>query len=60
MIAAGRALGRLARQELITADELRSTVAGLADTDGPSTGEISILDWIAERGPEIGRTTGAG
>lgn len=50
VIAAGRALGKLAREELITADELRSTIEGLADTDGPATGEVGILAWLAEHG----------
>lgn len=54
VIGAGRALGALARQELITAGELRSTMAGLADTDGPSTGTVSVLDWIADRGTALG------
>ncbi|HWL43619.1 MAG TPA: NAD(P)H-binding protein [Ilumatobacter sp.] len=47
VVAAGRALGKLVRQELITGDELRSTMDGLADTDGPATGTVGVLDWIA-------------
>lgn len=47
VIAAGRGLGTLAREDLLTADELRSTMDGLADTDGPATGSISVLEWIA-------------
>lgn len=55
VIAAGRVLGKFARQELLTAGELRSTMDGLADTDGPATGAISVLEWIAARGTELGR-----
>ncbi len=55
VVAAGRVLGKLARQELVTADELRSTVAGLADTDGPPTGTRSVLAWVAEQGRALGR-----
>lgn len=51
VVAAGRALGRLAGEELITADELRSTMAGLADTDGPATGSRSVLAWIRDELP---------
>lgn len=51
VVAAGRALGRLVGEELITADELRSTMDGLADTEGPATGERSVLAWIREELP---------
>lgn len=54
VIGAGRVLGKLARQELLTGDELRSTIAGLADTDGPATGTTGVLDWIASRGRQLG------
>lgn len=47
VIAAGQALGKLAGEELLTAGELRSTMEGLADTDGPATGSISVMEWIA-------------
>lgn len=49
VIGAGRALGVVLRQELLTADELKSTIEGLADTDGPATGEISLMDWLRNR-----------
>lgn len=49
VVAAGRTLGTITRQELLTADELRSTMDGLADTAGPATGARSVLDWIAAR-----------
>jgi NADH dehydrogenase len=55
VLTAGRLLGRLQGQELLTADELRSTIEGLADTDGPATGTRSLSAWIREHGPEIGR-----
>src|SRR5690606_22667338 len=46
VVAAGRALGVVFRQELITADELKSTIDGLADTDGPATGHVGLMDWL--------------
>ena len=46
VVGAGRALGTIVRQELITDGELRSTMEGLADTDGPATGDVSVLDWL--------------
>jgi NADH dehydrogenase len=55
VLTAGRLLGRLQGQELLTADELRSTIEGLADTDGPATGTRSLSAWIREHGPELGR-----
>lgn len=47
VIAAGRTLGTIAREDLLTADELRSTMDGLADTDGPATGTVSLRAWLA-------------
>lgn len=53
VIAAGRALGAVLREDLLTADELRSTMDGLADTDGPATGAVSLRDWLAEPGATL-------
>ncbi|HRE02675.1 MAG TPA: hypothetical protein PLV68_15340, partial [Ilumatobacteraceae bacterium] len=55
VIAAGRALGRVAGQELLTGDELRSTIDGLADVDGPATGQVSLTDWLTAHGQHLGR-----
>lgn len=55
VLAAGRLLGRLQGRELLTAEELRSTIDGLADADGPATGSRSLSAWLAEHGAELGR-----
>lgn len=49
------ALGVLLRDTLLTRDEYRAMANGLADSDGPATGEVVLTDWIAEHGPELGR-----
>jgi|KBSSwiStaDraftv2_1062776.scaffolds.fasta_scaffold01257_12 NADH dehydrogenase len=46
VVAAGRALGTLLHEDVLTRDELLSTIAGVADTDGPTTGSISLLSWL--------------
>lgn len=56
VLLAGRVLGTVLRTELLDRDELVSTMEGIADTDGPATGETSVLEWIAEHGDELGRT----
>ncbi|MGH8982001.1 MAG: SDR family oxidoreductase [Acidimicrobiales bacterium] len=40
---------------LLTRDEYRAMAEGLADTDGPPTGTISLLDWVGEHGEALGR-----
>lgn len=47
VVAAGRTIGAVLREDLLTADELRSTMDGLADTDGPATGSVSFRAWLA-------------
>jgi nucleoside-diphosphate-sugar epimerase len=49
------ALGLTLRDKLLTADEYRSMAAGLADSAAPTTGAISVTDWIREHGDELGR-----
>ncbi|MGH9171896.1 MAG: SDR family oxidoreductase [Acidimicrobiales bacterium] len=49
-----RLLGLALRDVLLTGDELRSMMSGLADTDGPATGTISIKAWLAEDGKDLG------
>jgi uncharacterized protein YbjT (DUF2867 family) len=55
VLAAGRLLGRVQGQELLTRDELRSTIEGLADTDGPATGTRSLSAWIQQHAEQLGR-----
>jgi uncharacterized protein YbjT (DUF2867 family) len=56
VLAGGRVIGALLRDDVIDRDELVSTVEGLADTEGPSTGEISYREWLRENATELGRT----
>jgi NADH dehydrogenase len=47
-------LGVVLRDRLLTADEYRAMKDGLADTDGPPTGDTSVSEWIAEHGASLG------
>lgn len=49
------ALGAVLRDTLLTRDEYRALADGLADTDGPATGRISPLAWVAQNGHSLGR-----
>jgi uncharacterized protein YbjT (DUF2867 family) len=49
------ALSLMLRDTLLTRDEYQAMAIGLADSDAPATGEISLTDWIAKHGPELGR-----
>jgi NADH dehydrogenase len=53
--AAARILGLALRDTLLTRDEYRGMVEGLADTDGPATGKIAVTRWIAENKDVLGR-----
>ena len=53
--AAGRLLGLVLRDTLLTAEEYRAMADGLADTDGPATGEIALSQWIADHKDTLGR-----
>ena len=53
---AARVLGLALRDTLLTADEYEAMAAGLADTDGPAAGEISLLQWITDHKGTLGRT----
>lgn len=55
VLAAGKALGLVLRDDLLTAEELRSTVDGLADTDGVATGEVAVSEWLHLQAPTLGR-----
>ncbi len=50
------ALGAALRDVLLTAEEYRAMADGLATSDAPSTGQASLMDWIAAHGGELGRT----
>lgn len=47
-------VGLVVRDRLLTADEYRAMADGLADTDGPATGHISIIQWLADNHETLG------
>ena len=53
---AARVLGLALRDTLLTAEEYEAMAEGLADTDGPATGEISLMQWISDHKGTLGRT----
>jgi uncharacterized protein YbjT (DUF2867 family) len=53
---AARLLGLALRDTLLTAEEYEAMADGLADTDGPATGEVSLTQWITEYKGTLGRT----
>jgi NADH dehydrogenase len=52
----GRVLGAVVHDDVLDRDELVSTMEGLADTEGPPTGSVSLRTWIREHGHELGRS----
>ena len=52
---AAKVLGLALRDTLLTGDEYRAMAEGLADTDGPATGQISVTRWITENKDALGR-----
>ena len=53
--AAARVLGLALRDTLLTADEYQGMADGLADTDGPATGETGLTQWMADHKDTLGR-----
>ena len=47
-------LGAVLRDSLLTADEYRAMADGLADTEGPATGRISLQQWLTEHRAVLG------
>jgi uncharacterized protein YbjT (DUF2867 family) len=43
------------RDVLLTAEEYRAMAGGLADTDGPATGSISVGEWVKANAGGLGR-----
>jgi hypothetical protein len=54
-LAAASALGLVARDVLVTGDELGGLMAELVVTAGPATGAVRFSDWLVEHGDEVGR-----
>jgi NADH dehydrogenase len=52
---AARILGLALRDTLLTAEEYQAMADGLADTEGPATGETSLSRWITEHSGTLGR-----
>lgn len=52
---AAQVLGALLRDVLLTAEEYQAMAAGLADSDQPATGQLSLTKWIADHGADLGR-----
>ncbi|MFP3900682.1 MAG: SDR family oxidoreductase [Acidimicrobiia bacterium] len=50
-----KVLGVVLRDDVLTRDELISTMEGLADTDGPATGAVRLSDWLRENAGGLGR-----
>jgi NADH dehydrogenase len=40
---------------LLTPEEYKSMAAGLADSDGPATGQTSLTEWVARNADVLGR-----
>jgi NADH dehydrogenase len=56
MAAAGRALGRLVNDVVLTPDEIRGLMAGLLVSREPPLGQIAFTEWLHEHRSSIGRT----
>jgi uncharacterized protein YbjT (DUF2867 family) len=52
---AARLLGLALRDTLLTAEEYQAMADGLADTEGPATGETSLMQWITDHKGTLGR-----
>jgi len=48
-------LGLVLRDTLLTRDEYHAMADGLADTDGPATGQIAFSDWLTATKETLGR-----
>jgi hypothetical protein len=47
-------VGRVLHDQLLTRDEYRAMAAGLADSDGPSTGPTALSAWLQSHGAGLG------
>ena len=52
---AGRVMGLFLRDMIITRAEIRGLMQGLVASEEEPLGEISFSEWVAEKGPELGR-----
>jgi uncharacterized protein YbjT (DUF2867 family) len=56
MAAAGRALGLLVRDVVLTPDEIRGLMAGLLVSHEPPLGQIAFSQWLSEHRSSLGRS----
>lgn len=54
VLAASKLLGVVLRDELLTREELLSTMDGIADITGPATGTVSLGEWLRAHAAELG------
>lgn len=54
LVGASKVLGAVLGDVLLTPDEYRSMVDGLADSDAAPTGTVEVTSWIAEHGHALG------
>ena len=55
-LSASRLIGYLARDVVVTKDELEGLMANLVVTDGPSTGQRRLSDWLTANAARVGAT----
>jgi uncharacterized protein YbjT (DUF2867 family) len=55
LLAIARFLGTVLHDELMSAEELTGLMHELVATDGPTTGEVSFLEWIHKHRKTLGR-----
>jgi uncharacterized protein YbjT (DUF2867 family) len=55
MAALARGLGLIVRDVVLTEDEIRGLTAGLLVSHQPALGRISFVEWLKEKGTELGR-----
>jgi NADH dehydrogenase len=53
--AAGRLLGLIVNDVVVTRDEIEGLMAGLVVTDGPSTGQRRLTAWLTSNADVVGR-----
>jgi uncharacterized protein YbjT (DUF2867 family) len=49
-----RVIGTVVGDVILTPEELGGMMAGLVATDGPATGHVSLTEWLAAYGAELG------
>ena len=55
LLVMAKELGAALHDVLLTPDEYRSMVEGLADSDAPATGSVALSDWIKDHSHSLGR-----